>query len=57
MKTVEKYLQKYLGKLGYQQLSKCKTDILNTLKIYNSLGKYITFKKKLLQIDLQVKSN
>ena len=42
MKTVEKYLHKYLGKLGYQQLSKCKTDLINTLKVYNSLGKFIT---------------
>ena len=43
MKTVEKYLQKYLAKLGYLQLSKCKSDLLDTLKIYNSLGKFITF--------------
>ena len=38
MKTFEKYIQKYLNKLGYQQTSKCKTDLVNTLRVYKCLA-------------------
>ena len=39
MKTFEKYIQKYLTKLGYLQVSTCKKDLVNTLKVYKCLGK------------------
>jgi ESCRT-I complex subunit TSG101 len=38
MKTFEKYIQKYLNKLGYQQTTKCKTDLVNTLRVYKCLA-------------------
>ena len=41
MKTVEKFIQKHLNKLGYIQVSKCKNDMVNTLKMYKCLGKLI----------------
>ena len=43
MKTFEKYIQKYLTKLGYKQISKCKNDLVNTLKVYKCLGMALHF--------------
>jgi len=38
MKTFEKYIQKYLTKLGYKQSTKCKNDLVNTLRVYKCLA-------------------
>lgn len=38
MKTFEKYIQKYLNKLGYQETTKCKNDLVNTLRVYKCLA-------------------
>ena len=38
MKTFEKYIQKYLNKLGYQQTTRCKDDLVNTLRVYKCLA-------------------
>ena len=46
MKTFEKYIQKYLTKLGYKQVSKCKNDLVNTLKVYKCLGMALHFLQK-----------
>ena len=46
MKTFEKYIQKYLTKLGYKQITKCKNDLVNTLKVYKCLGMALYFISK-----------
>ena len=52
MKTFEKYIQKYLTKLGYKQITKCKNDLVNTLKVYKCLGMALHFfQKKQIKCD------